>query len=148
MRMSAILPFAFGVSLLGACATGGNPAFAELDEPHAVLRELLQGDIDSTHQRTRLVRIDGQAVAGTRRTFLLTPGTHTLAFELDVDAWKEFDVGPRASDPDPGRLYADLNEKSIEVDLAADTLYTFGARVEDDRYVDWEPFVVEREEND
>lgn len=146
MRMFALLLFTSSVTLLAACATGGHPALAGQDEPHAVVEILMQGDIDDTHYRTRLTRVDGHPVSdGNRRRFLLEPGSHTLAFELDVDAWKEFDLGPAATRPDPSRVYADLNEKTIEVDLVAGNAYTFGALIEDDGYVDWKPFLGEND---
>lgn len=145
-RLASLLLLATGPLLLAACATGGHPALADANEPHAVLSQLMQGDIDYTHVRTKLTRVDGEPVgAGNRRSFLLEPGTHTIAFELDVDAWKEFDTGPAASRPDPSRLYADLNEKSIEVDLVEGESYSFGGLIEDHKYVEWTPFIVKSE---
>ncbi|HEX7045962.1 MAG TPA: hypothetical protein VF275_00115 [Gammaproteobacteria bacterium] len=148
-RMASIFLLGIGSLLLAACATGGHPALAETEEPHAVLHELLQGDIDDTHYRTTLVRIDGQAILqGERRAFLLEPGRHTFGFQLDVESMKEFESGMGRRFPDPSPSAASVNEKSVEMDLEAGEHYTFGAHIEDFNYSGWTPFVVKTEDLD
>lgn len=132
----------FAGTFAGCTTTGGHSALAERSEPHATLEELLQGDVTSTEYPAKLVRIDGRLVGAGRRTYLITPGTHTLSFELDVDAIREYEPGPGWTIPKPSKLSADLMEKQLTVTFIEGERYKFGAIVEDYNYAGWTPFVV------
>ena len=77
-----LLLVAVSVGLVSACASRSE--LAEANEPHALLQE---GDIDDSHFRAKLVRIDGAAVVpGNRRSYRIEPGVHTFGFILDVES--------------------------------------------------------------
>ncbi len=151
MRSNRILHALLSVGLLAgvltACTTTTeNPALAKSGEPQASLETLLQGDVTSTKFPARLARIDGQVVSPGRRTYSLTPGTHTLSIELDVDAIREYEPEPGRYKPKPSRLSADLREKQVTVTFVAGEHYKFGAEIEDYKYAAWKPFVVKADE--
>lgn len=140
--MAAGLVMALAAFLLSACAT--NAGLATADEPHAILQELLAGDIDDTHFKARLVRVDGQSIRpGNRRTYVLEPGRHTLGFELDVESLQRYESAHGGNFPDPSAASASVNEKSLDVTLEAGESYKFGVIIEDYNYAGWTPFVVE-----
>lgn len=143
----ALLFAGFFAGALSACATSGeNSALATSSEPHATLEKLLQADVSSTRYPARLAHIDGQAVSSSRRTYPLTPGTHTLSIELDIDAVRRYEPETGRYDPKPSRLSSDLREKQVTITFVAGEHYKFGAEIEDLDYFDWEPFVVKADE--
>lgn len=145
------IPFALlFIGLLGAMAgcttTTENSGPADGDAPQATLETLLQGDVTSTKFPARLARIDGQTVSSARRTYPLTPGSHTFSIELDIDAIKQYESESGRYKPKPSRVSADLREKQVTVDVIAGERYKFGAEIEDFDYTNWKPFVVKADE--
>ena len=133
-------------ALAGCATTAGDAAPGDSGEPQAMLETLRQADVTSTKFPARLARIDGQAVSSGRRIYPLTPGTHTLSIELDVDAVREYEPEPGRYKPKPSRLSADLREKQVTVTFVDGEHYKFGAEIEDFDYTDWKPFVVKADE--
>lgn len=142
MFRAFLLAGLFAGALTACATTAGNAAVAGSGEPQATLERLLQADVTSTRYPARIARIDGQAVSAGRRAWSLTPGTHTLSIELDIDAVREFEPEPGRNKPKPSRLSADLREKQVTVTFEAGEHYKFGAEIEDYAYVNWKPFVV------
>lgn len=144
--LHALLSIGLFAGVLAGCATADNPALAGSGEPQATLETMLQADVTSTKYPARLVRIDGQGVSPQRRTHALKPGTHTLSFELDLEAIHRYEPEPGRYDPKPSKLTADLREKQVTFTFVAGERYKFGAEIEDFKYTDWKPFVVKADE--
>ncbi len=129
-------------SLLFACSTTGGGA--DGDAAQATLHVLEQGDITSTAYRAHLVRIDGEPVVpGNRRNFSVPAGQHTLAFKLDVASLHAYESGASRRIPKPSQSAANVDERALAVELEPGKRYAFGARIEESRYANWQPFVIE-----
>lgn len=140
--LSSLNMAALSAVLLAACSMG-HPALVERSQPHAILEVMVQGDITRTEFPAKLVRIDGRTVLdGGRRTYLIKPGTHTLSFELNVDAIREYESGFGRNFPKPSKASADVMEKQLTVTFIEGERYKFGAMVENYNYAGWKPFVV------
>lgn len=142
MNRTGLLLVALLSALLTACAVDAGRN--DDGESQVLLRTLDHGEISDTQFRAQLARIDGRAVVqGNRRTFELSPGKHTLAFELDVESLHTFERASGRHFPKPSRSAADVREKTLDVELESGKEYRFGALVEDFNYAGWQPFVEE-----
>lgn len=140
-----LLLVAVSVGLVSACASRSE--LAEANEPHALLQELEQGDIDDSHFRAKLVRIDGAAVVpGNRRSYRIEPGVHTFGFILDVESLHTYQRDLGRAELRPSESAASVREKRVEATLEAGGEYLFGAEIEGYNFADWRPFVVEDED--